>query len=226
VGEEAKGTEQVIAANVDQMVIVVSVAHPKFKQHLIDRFTVAAIKGGLKPAIVINKIDLSHKVDLRRIGEIYRGLEMPVVRSSCTDGRGIEDLRLVLKDHESILVGHSGVGKSTLLNRVKPGLDLRTREVSEATNKGTHATTAIELYPLDFGGYVVDTPGLKVLGLWDLDQDELETLFPEFKPYLGQCKFARCSHTHEPECAIKQAVTEHEIYSERYESYARILSDI
>lgn len=226
VGEETKGTEQVIAANVDQMVIVVSVARPKFKQHLIDRFTVAANKGGLKPAIVINKIDLSHKVDLNRVCEIYRRLEMPVAMTSCKNGRGIEELRLMLQDHESILVGHSGVGKSTLLNRIKPGLDLRTREVSEATNRGTHTTTTIELYPLDFGGYVVDTPGLRVLGLWDLDQNELQTLFPEFKPYLGQCKFARCSHTHEPECAIKQAVTEHEIFSERYESYARILSDL
>lgn len=226
VGEENKGTEQVIAANVDQMVIVVSVGRPKFKQYLIDRFTVAAVKGNLHAAVVINKIDLKHKVDLERVRDIYAAVDIPVVLTSCCDGRGRDDLRAILKDHESILVGHSGVGKSSLLNALQPGLHLRTNEVSEATNKGTHTTTSVELYPLHFGGYVVDTPGLRVMGLWDLDKYELESLFPEFKPYLGRCKFARCSHIHEPECAVKQAVSDSEVFAERYRSYVRIRNDL
>jgi ribosome biogenesis GTPase len=233
VGEEAKGSEQVIAANIDQMVIVVSVARPKFKQHLIDRFGVAAVKGGLAPAIIINKTDLSHRLNLEHISNIYRSLDMPVALTSCKTGSGIESVKEILHDHESILVGHSGVGKSSLLNAIQPGLRLRTREISAATSKGTHATTAVELYPLEFGGYVVDTPGLKVMGLWDLDKEELQTLkeelqtlFPEFKPYFGKCRFACCSHTHEPECAVKQAVSEGEVFSERYRSYARIYEDL
>ncbi len=226
VGEENKGIEQVIAANVDQLVIVVSVGRPKFKQYLIDRFSVAAVKGHLSAVVVINKIDLKHKVDLEHVQEIYAAVDIPVTLTSCDDGRGLDDLREILKDHESILVGHSGVGKSSLLNAIQPGLQLRTNEVSDATNKGTHTTTTIELYPLQFGGYVVDTPGLKVMGLWDLDKYELENLFPEFKPYLGQCKFARCSHVHEPECAVKQAVSDREVFAERYESYVRIRNDL
>jgi ribosome biogenesis GTPase len=226
VGEETKGTEQVIAANVDQMAIVVSVGRPKFKQHLIDRFAVAAVKGHLRTAVVVNKIDLKHKVDLKRVCDIYAAVDIPVVLTSCVNGRGLEDLREILKDHESILVGHSGVGKSSLLNAMQPGLRLKINEVSDATNKGTHTTTSVELYPLHFGGYVVDTPGLKVMGLWDLDKYELENLFPEFRPYIGQCKFARCSHTHEPECAVKQAVSEGGVFAERYDSYVRIRNDL
>lgn len=222
VGEEVQGSEQVIVSNVDQMVIVVSVREPELKQHLIDRFMVAALKGGLRPLVVINKIDLQHSHDLKRIKRIYESVGAPVVESSGADGRGINELRELLKDHESIFVGHSGTGKSTLLNLLQPGLSIRTGEISSATAKGVHTTTSVELYPLDFGGYVVDSPGLKVLGLWDLEKDELQNYFPEFSDYLGKCKFRRCSHLHEPECAVRQAVSEGEIFSERFGSYGRI----
>jgi ribosome biogenesis GTPase len=167
VGEELKGTEQVIVANVDQMVIVGSVRQPELKLHLVDRFMVAAQKGGLKPIVIINKVDLQHKHDLKRIRSIYESVETPVVLASCVDGSGIDELRELLHDHESIFVGHSGTGKSTLLNRLQPGLALRTSEISEATAKGTHTTT---------GGIVrLDRrlcsrqPGLKVMGIWDLN---------------------------------------------------------
>ncbi|MCK4857028.1 MAG: ribosome small subunit-dependent GTPase A [candidate division Zixibacteria bacterium] len=226
VGLEAAAVEQVIAANIDQMVVVVSVAQPQFRRYLIDRFAVAAAKGGLKPALVVNKIDLNHSLDLKRIRQIYESIAIPVIFSSCKTEIGVDKLREQLRDHESILVGHSGVGKSSLLNLLQPGLALKTRRISAASGKGKHATTAVELYPLDFGGYVVDTPGLKILGLWELEAEELQYHFPEFQPYLGKCRFSRCSHTHEPECAVKQAVNEGEICEERYQSYVRMYNDL
>ena len=217
-----EGTEQVIVSNVDQMVIVASVREPELKTGLIDRFIVAAFKGGLTPIVVINKIDLQPKDDLDRIKGIYESVEIPIVLASCIDGKGVESLKALLKDHESIFVGHSGTGKSTLLNLIQPGLGLRTSEISESTSKGTHTTTAVELYALDNGGYVVDSPGLKVLGLWHIDKTELHEYFPEFQRYLGSCKFSRCSHLHEPQCAVMQALNNGDIYSERYESYRKI----
>jgi len=218
--------EQVIASNLDQMVIVASVAHPKFKQYLIDRFTVAAAKGGLEVAIAVNKIDLDHKVDLEYLQRLYASIGMTLLPVSAKTGSGIAELRALLQDRESILVGHSGVGKSSLLNAVQPGLRLRTQQVSESTNKGTHTTTTVELYPLAGGGYVADTPGLRVLGLWDLDRQELQSCFPELEKYFGKCKFNSCAHIHEPQCAVKQAVEDGEVFQERYESYRRIYEDI
>lgn len=226
VGEEVQGNEQVIVSNVDQLVIVVSVREPELKLHLIDRFMVAAFKGGLKPLVVINKIDLKHKQDLERIKRIYESLEVPAIPTSCVDGMGVDRLRELLRDHESIFVGHSGTGKSSLLNLVQPGLSLRTGEVSRATAKGIHTTTSVELYPLAGGGYIVDSPGLKVMGIWDINKEELENYFPEFDSYRGTCKFRRCSHLHEPECPIRQAVSEGMIFPERYQSYQKIYQDL
>lgn len=224
VGLEA--SEQVIVANVDQMVIVVSAAQPSFKQHLIDRFSVAAFKGGLRPVVVINKIDLEHKVDLSRMKTIYQSVGMPLVTTSCVDNLGAEELRALLADRESIFVGHSGTGKSSLLNLIQPGLKIRTGEVSRATNKGIHTTTNVELYPLHGGGFVADTPGLKILGIWDLERDELQEHFPEFEAFRDRCRFRRCSHLHEPECAVQQAVTEGVIFLERYSSYRQIYESL
>lgn len=222
VGTDPQSYEQILVSNVDQMVIVASAAHPKFKQHLLDRLMVSAFKGGLRAAVVINKIDLRHKVDLDYIEKMYASISVPVIRTSAETEQGIERLREVLTDCESIFVGHSGVGKSSLLNRVQPGLKLKTGEISGATGKGIHTTTTIELFPLSSGGFVVDTPGLKVLGLWDIEQNELQQYFPEFERFLGACKFNTCSHTHEPECAVQQAVAEGHIFQERYDSYVRL----
>lgn len=224
VGDE--GIEQVIVANIDQMVIVVSVAQPVFKQHLIDRFTVSAYKGGLQPVVVVNKVDLKHQVDLARMKTIYESIDVPLVATSCEHDIGISALRSVLDNHESIFVGHSGTGKSSLVNMLQPGLKLRTGDVSRATDKGTHTTTAVEIYPLDGGGFVADTPGLKILGLWDLEKDELSFLFPEFAAYRDNCRFSRCSHLHEPQCAVRQAVSEGVIFQERFASYEKIYSTL
>ena len=218
--------EQVIVANVDQMVIVVSVAQPVFKQHLIDRFTVSAFKGGLRPVVVINKVDLKHKVDIARMKTIYESIDVPCVATSCATNTGADELRRLLSNHESMFVGHSGTGKSSLVNMLQPGLKLRTGDVSQATDKGTHTTTAVEIYPLDAGGFVADTPGLKVLGLWDLEKDELGYLFPEFESYRDSCRFSRCSHLHEPQCAVRQAVNEGVIFPERFASYEKIYSTL
>ncbi len=219
-------TEQVIVSNVDQMVIVVSAAQPAFKQHLIDRFTVAAFKGGLQPLVVINKIDLQHKVDLDRIKTIYSSLTINVVATSCVNNAGAEELRTLLSGHESIFVGHSGTGKSSLLNMIQPGLKIRTGEVSRATNKGTHTTTTVELYALQEGGFVADTPGLKILGIWDIGREELQDHFPEFEAFRGHCRFRRCSHLHEPECAVQQEVIKGHIFQERYDSYRQIYDSL
>ncbi len=218
--------EQVIVANVDQMVIVVSVAQPAFKQHLIDRFTVSAYKGGLQPVVVINKLDLKHKVDLFRMKTIYDSIGVPLVATSCANKVGLEELRSLLSNHESIFVGHSGTGKSSLVNMLQPGLKLRTGDVSLATDKGTHTTTAVEVHPLDGGGFVADTPGLKILGLWDIERDELSYLFPEFEDFRGQCRFSRCTHLHEPQCAVRQAVNEGSIFQERFSSYEKIYTTL
>lgn len=214
--------EQIIVSNVDQMVIVASVAAPPLKLHLVDRFTVAALKGGLQPIVVINKIDLPHKVDLQRVKEIYSAVNFPTLLVSALDGTGLDQLRESLSGKESILVGHSGVGKSSLLNSISPGLRLRTAEVSGFTGKGRHTTTTVELFPIGDDSFVVDTPGLKVLGIWDIEKDEVQNYFPEFDRYLGKCKFARCSHIHEPECAVRQALDKDQIFTERFQSYARI----
>jgi ribosome biogenesis GTPase len=153
---------------------------------------------------------------------MYASISVPTVFASANTGEGADQLREVLAERESIFVGHSGVGKSSLLNRVQPGLKLKTGDISESTGKGRHTTTTIELHPLDAGGFVVDTPGLKVLGLWDIEQAELQQYFPEFEPYLGECKFNTCSHTHEPECAVQQALENGGIFQERYQSYVRL----
>jgi ribosome biogenesis GTPase len=226
VGTDAQAYEQILVSNVDQMVIVASVAHPKFKQHLLDRLMVSAYKGALRAVVVINKIDLKHKVDLEYLERMYASIEVTVITASARSGNGIRQLKDTLAERESIFVGHSGVGKSSLLNKVQPGLKLKTGEISDATGKGRHTTTTVELYPLEAGGFVVDTPGLKVLGLWDIEQAELQQYFPEFEPYLGGCRFNTCSHTHEPQCAVQQALSEGSLFPERYHSYVRLYRDL
>lgn len=213
-----------MVANVDQALIISSVAQPYCKPHLIDRYLVAAHAGGIEPFIVFNKIDLDENNTIDEIRSRYDDLQYPTLLTSAPTGYGISELRDVLRDHTSVLVGQSGVGKSTLLNRVQPDLNLTTGEVSEDTQKGTHTTTTAVLLTLETGGFVVDTPGVKTLELADVTPYELEMYFVDIERFVADCKFPDCSHTHESDCAVKNAVEDGNIHPERYESYVRLFS--
>ncbi|MBD3217381.1 MAG: ribosome small subunit-dependent GTPase A [candidate division Zixibacteria bacterium] len=218
--------EQIVAANIEQMLIISSVKQPQFKMGLIDRFLIAAHQGSLEPIIILNKIDLEHALDINRLEQVYESINVRMIATSATERIGVERFGEVLKDKRSIVVGQSGTGKSSLLNCVEKGLKLRVGEISSYSQKGTHTTTAVEMYPLSFGGYVVDTPGLKYLGLWDIEAEDLGYLYPEIARYSEKCKFRNCLHKTEPGCAVKQALEDREIYPERYESYLKIVEEL
>lgn len=218
-----KPLEQVIVANVDQIIPVFSIRKPKPKWNLLDRYLAAAESLNLPSIICLTKTDLGSS---DHIDEEIAGYEKIGYRSlwtSSLSGEGLEKFKQVLKDRVSVLIGKSGVGKSSLLNAVQPGLGLRINEVSKKTTKGKHTTSHLEMYPMDFGGRVVDTPGMREFGLWNTDENELAHLFPEMRPYIGTCKFGSdCSHDHEPSCAIKAAIGAGVISPRRYQSYLRM----
>jgi ribosome biogenesis GTPase len=211
--------EHVLVANVDQLVIVISLVEPDLKPHLIDRYIAAALKGGLAPVVCLNKSDLADPVALQPLIGAYSQLGVPALLTSAVTGYGIARLREFLRGRATVFSGQSGVGKSSLLNAVQPGLGLRVREVSETTQKGRHTTTTAELIRLDFGGWVVDTPGIRQFQLWDTRPEEVEGYFREFGPFVPLCNFPDCTHTHETGCAVKAAVARNLISPRRYQSY-------
>jgi ribosome biogenesis GTPase len=220
----AKPLEQVIVANVDQVVAVFSAANPAPKWELLDRYIAAAETAGISTLICVTKIDLSEEEALKEEIQAYQRLGYPAVLTSATTGVGLDQFKAALKGRVSVFIGKSGVGKTTLLNALQPGLGLRVKEVSRSTGKGKHATTYLEMFDLDFGGQVVDTPGMREFGLWT--DGDLAYAFVEMRPYLGQCKFsADCTHAHEPGCAVKAAVTVGAITARRYHSYLRMRED-
>ena len=211
--------EHVLVANVDQLVIVISLVEPDLKPHLIDRYLAASQQGGLKPILCLNKSDLADPVTLQPLVGAYSQLGVPTLLTSATTGRGIDRLRELLRDRATVFSGQSGVGKSSLLNAVQPGLGLAVKTVSEQTQKGRHTTTYASLIKLEFGGWVVDTPGVRQLALWDVIPGEVEGYFREFRPFVPLCQFPDCTHTHETGCGVKTAVARRLVSDRRYHSY-------
>jgi ribosome biogenesis GTPase / thiamine phosphate phosphatase len=215
---------KVMAANVDQIVAVFAVTHPAPHLRMLDRFLVLAEANGLAAVIVANKTDLGRPEDLDAF-RVYETIGYRVVFTSAQTGEGVEALRDVLCGRISSLAGPSGVGKSTLLNALDPGLRLRTGLVSETVGKGRHTTVSARLIPLACGGYVADTPGLREVGLWGIDPTDLDLHFPEFRDYVDECRYGRsCSHTHEPGCGVRAALAAGAIPAPRYDSYATLFA--
>jgi ribosome biogenesis GTPase / thiamine phosphate phosphatase len=210
--------EQVILANPDQLIAVFAVAEPEPHPRMLDRFLLIAERAELDSVICVNKIDLDSTGELRRIFDPYRQAGYPVVYCSVETGEGIDELREHLRGKISVLAGPSGVGKSSLLNRIEPTLDIRVGEISDATGKGRHTTTATTIIPLSADTYIADTPGIRQLGLWGVDLESLDRYFPEFRPWLDQCYYKDCTHINEPDCAVLEALEAGKISPERYES--------
>ncbi len=214
--------QQIIIANPDQAVLVFSCARPQPHLGMLDRFLVIAERQGIPVLIVANKTDLLTAVQAQALFERYAALGYPLVYASARRGEGVEELRQRLAGKLSVFAGPSGVGKSSLLNAIQPGLGIAVREVSQATEKGKHTTVVRQLFALQGGGYVADTPGLKALALWDIQAEELDGYFPELRTLVAECQFSDCTHLHEPGCAVLAAVEQGLVHPERYESYARM----
>jgi ribosome biogenesis GTPase len=214
--------QQIIIANLDQAVLVFSCARPEPHLGMLDRFLVIAEKQGIPVLIVANKTDLLTAVQAQALFERYAALGYPLVYASARRGDGVEELRQRLVGRLSVFAGPSGVGKSSLLNAIQPGLGIAVREVSQVTEKGKHTTVVRQLFSLQGGGYVADTPGLKALALWDMQPEELDGYFPELRGLVSECQFSDCTHLHEPGCAVLAAVADGLVHPERYASYARM----
>jgi ribosome biogenesis GTPase / thiamine phosphate phosphatase len=212
-----------IVANVDQVLIVFATARPEPHLRMLDRFLVIAEAAELDPLIVINKMDLVGEEEVRRQFAAYPRAGYRILFTAAKQGLGVAELRDALCGRTSALAGPSGVGKSSLLNAVQPGLGLRVGEISEAVNKGQHTTVTAQLIPLECGGFVADTPGLREVGLWAIDTDQLQFHFPEFEPFLGKCRYPTCSHVHEPGCAVRDAAGTGDIDAGRFDSYLRMM---
>ena len=223
----ARKHKQVIAANLDQVLIVIAAA-PEPSTDLVERYLVAVHSLGIRPVIVLNKFELTAGREFAANSPFshlddYRDLGYELLTTSCKGVPGIEALQPVLSRKTSILVGQSGVGKSSLVNELLPDLDLQTGALSRVTGKGIHTTTTTIMYKLSFGGRLIDSPGVWEYGLWNMDQPELADGFVDFHPFLGDCKFNDCRHASEPECAIGEAVNRGIIRKWRYQSYLRLL---
>lgn len=214
--------QQILLANPDQLVAIFACANPEPHLRMLDRFLVVGEKQRVPSMIVVNKVDLENLEMVKEKFKIYPDLGYPVVYTSAKTGIGIEELRARLVNKISAFAGPSGVGKSSLLNAIQPGLGIAVREVSEATNKGKHTTVVRELFPLNEGGFVADLPGIRRLALWDTEPEELDGYFPELRNLVSECQFNDCTHRNEPGCAVLQAVESGKVSQERYVSYLKL----
>ena len=217
-----RGRQQILVANVNRLAIIASAAEPRLKPNLIDRLLVTAEKGGVRPLICINKVDLVNPADFEPLVGVYSQMGYEVLLVSAVTGFGVERFRRALAGAASVVAGQSGVGKSSLLNAIDPELCLRVQPVSEETEKGKHTTSTARLLPLTSGGYVIDTPGMRQFQLWDVSGEEVVGFYRDLRPYVSLCRYPDCTHTHEDHCAIKDAVADGRLDERRYESYCHL----
>jgi ribosome biogenesis GTPase len=225
----AKHQQHIIAANIDQSLLLATIKEPRTSQGFIDRFLVASEMYHVPAILLFNKLDLykdKEKALLEKFTEIYTSIGYTVLGMSVKENTGLEEIYAWLKNRTTLISGHSGVGKSTFINALVPELKIKTKDVSGWSGKGMHTTTFAEMYDLPFGGRIIDTPGMREFGLVHIDRNELSGYFPEMKQRLNDCQFNNCLHLNEPGCAIKEAVMNGEIDEDRYISYATILESI
>lgn len=218
----------IIAANIDQAVLIATLTFPRTSLGFIDRFLVTAEAFRIPSKLIFNKIDLLNEEGMAWLGELkitYEKLGYECLFTSVTEKKGLEDFKNLLDNKKTMISGHSGVGKSSLVNAIVPSLHLRTSEVSEFANKGVHTTTFAEMFEIGENTFIIDTPGIKELGLIDMESSEISHYFPEMRDLLNQCKFDDCSHTNEPKCAIKEALEKGLIAESRYASYLSMLQN-
>jgi ribosome biogenesis GTPase len=224
-----KHQHHIIASNLDQSLLFATLKDPKTSQGFIDRFLISSESFHIPTIIVFNKADLYKKKEEEKFEElkaIYETIGYSVKKISVQTNEGVEEVRTLLKDKVTLLSGHSGVGKSSFLNKIFPEMNLKTQDVSGWSGKGLHTTTFAEMFDVPFGGKIIDTPGIRELGLVDIPKQELSHYFPEMRALMNDCQFNNCMHTEEPNCAVKRAVNENEISAERYISYRNILDSI
>jgi len=218
----------IVASNIDQAILLITLKAPDTSFGFADRFLVTAEAYGIPVKMVFNKMDFYDEKTLLKLQkwiEIYEPIGYPCYKISAETGEGVDAVVELMKDKVTLISGHSGAGKSTLVNRIEPGLDLKTSEVSESHNKGKHTTTFAEMFPLSIGGFIIDTPGIKGFGLVDMQKEKLSHYFPEMFKLLSECKFHNCQHLNEPGCAVKKAMEVGEIAESRYKSYLSLLLD-